>query len=257
VVTPNEGRLRARRCRSAWKLGSCERLKVRRRCDCGLFTPNRSAAPNPARCRWLWPSPGRSSGSPGAAVRRKACPRESGGQCHHPRRGSAAIGALPGLRVLPRNKPSTPLSAKRCCHRHTATPATPPTDADALRHLLRRVPICRGKHDAAPAPHVCAASCSRPRSPPTARAPLRSKPRILLCHGRIPQAMASIAYPDACVNRLNVSQQTRLRSGNLIPRTERVEIRRPSNFSRTKPLHRWHSQRAKTDSYPSVNITIL
>jgi len=32
---------------------------------------------------------------------------------------SAAIGALPGLRVLSRSRPSTPLSAKRCCHRHT------------------------------------------------------------------------------------------------------------------------------------------
>jgi hypothetical protein len=30
---------------------------------------------------------------------------------------STAIGALPGLRVLSRNKPSIPLSAKRCCHR--------------------------------------------------------------------------------------------------------------------------------------------
>jgi hypothetical protein len=38
----------------AMKLGSCERLKVRRRCDCGLLRPTGSAAPNPARCRWLW-----------------------------------------------------------------------------------------------------------------------------------------------------------------------------------------------------------
>src|SRR5580704_18798666 len=38
---------------------------------------------------------------------------------------SAAIGALPGLRVLARNKPSTPLSAKRCCHRHTVGRLTP------------------------------------------------------------------------------------------------------------------------------------
>jgi len=28
---------------------------------------------------------------------------------------------------------------------------------------------------------------------------LRSKPRTLLCHGPIPQAMASIAYPAAAV----------------------------------------------------------
>ena len=38
---------------------------------------------------------------------------------------SAAIGALPGLRVLSCNRPSTPLSAKRCCHRHTVGLLTP------------------------------------------------------------------------------------------------------------------------------------
>jgi hypothetical protein len=38
---------------------------------------------------------------------------------------SAAIGALPGLRVVSRSKPSTPLSAKRCCHRHTVGRLTP------------------------------------------------------------------------------------------------------------------------------------
>ena len=38
---------------------------------------------------------------------------------------------------------------------------------------------------------------------------LRSKPRTLLCHGPIPQAMASIAYPDAFVNHLNESKQIR------------------------------------------------
>ena len=41
---------------------------------------------------------------------------------------SAAIGVLPGLRVLSRSRPSTPLSAKRCCR---------PADADGLRHPLR------------------------------------------------------------------------------------------------------------------------
>ena len=38
---------------------------------------------------------------------------------------SAASGALPGLRVLSRNRPSTPLSAKRCCQRHTVGRLTP------------------------------------------------------------------------------------------------------------------------------------
>jgi hypothetical protein len=36
--------------------------------------PARCAAPNPARCRSLWPSPGWSSGSPGAAVRCRSMP---------------------------------------------------------------------------------------------------------------------------------------------------------------------------------------
>jgi hypothetical protein len=38
---------------------------------------------------------------------------------------SAAIGGLPGFRVLSRSRPSTPLSAKRCCHRHTVGRLTP------------------------------------------------------------------------------------------------------------------------------------
>jgi len=38
---------------------------------------------------------------------------------------SSAIGALPGLRVLSRSRPATPLSAKRCCHRHTVGRLTP------------------------------------------------------------------------------------------------------------------------------------
>src|SRR5262244_3820372 len=38
---------------------------------------------------------------------------------------SAAIGAFPGLRVLSRSRPSTPLSVKRCCQRHTVGRLTP------------------------------------------------------------------------------------------------------------------------------------
>src|SRR5436305_1892608 len=33
---------------------------------------------------------------------------------------AAGSGFLPGLGVLSRNRPSTPCSANRCCHRHTA-----------------------------------------------------------------------------------------------------------------------------------------
>jgi hypothetical protein len=38
---------------------------------------------------------------------------------------SAAIDASPGLRVLSRSRRSTPLSAKRCCERHTVGRLTP------------------------------------------------------------------------------------------------------------------------------------
>jgi hypothetical protein len=38
---------------------------------------------------------------------------------------SANKGVLPGLRVLSRNKPSTPASANRCCQRHTEGRLTP------------------------------------------------------------------------------------------------------------------------------------
>jgi len=59
---------------------------------------------------------------------------------------SAAIGALPGLRVLSRSNSSIPLSAKALL----ASPHRRPADADALRHLLRRVAICRGEDNLRP-----------------------------------------------------------------------------------------------------------
>src|SRR6185312_166347 len=54
---------------------------------------------------------------------------------------SAAIGALPGLRVLSRSTPSTPLSPSPYCR---------PADTDAPRQPLRRAPIRRGEHKARP-----------------------------------------------------------------------------------------------------------
>ena len=59
---------------------------------------------------------------------------------------AAAIGILPGFRVLSRSRPSTPVSAKRLL----PSPHGRPADADALHHPLRRVPIRRGEHDARP-----------------------------------------------------------------------------------------------------------
>src|SRR6516162_780136 len=59
---------------------------------------------------------------------------------------SAAIGALPGLRVLSRSRPSTPLSAKRCCPRHTVGRLTPMLCATRCPEPA----IGRGEHDARP-----------------------------------------------------------------------------------------------------------
>ena len=101
----------------AAKLGSRERLKVRSRCGCSLCARQmRCTEPTEmpmalaiARLvQWVaWC---------GGAVQVNATTRAV---------VSAAIGALPGLRVLSRSKPSTPLSAKRCCHRHTVGRLTP------------------------------------------------------------------------------------------------------------------------------------
>jgi len=65
---------------------------------------------------------------------------------------SAAIGALPGLRVLSRNRPSTPASAKRCCQRHTVGRLTPmlwaarctdPRSVEASTMRARSTYFCR------------------------------------------------------------------------------------------------------------------
>jgi hypothetical protein len=147
----------------AMKLGLCERLKVRRRCDCGLLRPTDPLTRTQRAADGFGPSPGRSSGLPGAAVRRESMPP-------------------PAPWFPPRSAPCRVCGACRAINPRPALgetllppPHCRPTDADALRHVLRRAPICRGKHDAAPAPHVYAAGYSRPRSPPTARAPLALK----------------------------------------------------------------------------------
>jgi hypothetical protein len=54
-----------------------------------------------------------------------------------------AIGAVPGLRVLSRSKPSTPSSAKRRCQRHTAGA----TDAGAARHFRHRQSVDGEQYD--------------------------------------------------------------------------------------------------------------
>jgi len=78
---------------------------------------------------------------------------------------SAAIGGLPGLRVLSRSRPSTPLSAKRCCQRHTVGRLTPMSWAtrcaeccSAEASTMRARSMClRGRLRSA----AIAANCSR------------------------------------------------------------------------------------------------
>ena len=91
--------------------GSRERLKLRTRwgwswCACQMRCTERSEMPaalaiaRPVQCV----VPG--GGSPQLSATTRAAV-------------SAGIGALPGFRVLSRNSPSGPASAKRCCQRQT------------------------------------------------------------------------------------------------------------------------------------------
>src|SRR5499427_2560868 len=59
---------------------------------------------------------------------------------------SSAIGALPCLRVLSRNRPPTPPLGKALL----PPPHRWPADPNALCHPLCRVPLRRGEHDARP-----------------------------------------------------------------------------------------------------------
>jgi hypothetical protein len=96
----------------AMKLGSCKRLKVRRRCDRGLL---RLTDPLPRTQRDADGFGHRPAAPVGRLVRRcgaKPALAKAGSMPPPAPVVSAAIGALPGLRVLSRNKPSTPLSAQ-------------------------------------------------------------------------------------------------------------------------------------------------
>ena len=70
----------------AVKLGSREGLKVRSRCGCNLCA-RQMRSTEPSEMPMALAAPGRSSGSLGAMVRCRACPREGGGQRHHSRGG--------------------------------------------------------------------------------------------------------------------------------------------------------------------------
>ena len=97
--------------------GSRDRLKLRTRCGwswcaCQMRCTERSEMPaalaiaRPVQCV------ASCGGSPQVSATTRATV-------------SAAIGGLPGLRVLSRSRPSTPSSAKRCCQRQTIGRLTP------------------------------------------------------------------------------------------------------------------------------------
>ena len=123
--------------------GSRDRLKVRTRCGwswcaCQMRCTERSEMPaalaiaRPVQC----------VASCGGSAQVSATTRAT---------VSAAIGGLPGLRVLSRSRPSTPSSAKRCCQRQTigrltpscvATCCTGPRSADASTTCARSTCFC-------------------------------------------------------------------------------------------------------------------
>ena len=96
----------------AAKSGSFERLKVRMRWGCSWWAPQ-------MRCTERREIPARLGHRPAGPVGGFAG-RLGAGQRHHPLRPSRRPGALPGLRVASRSRPSTPASANRRCQRQTA-----------------------------------------------------------------------------------------------------------------------------------------
>src|ERR1700726_3381405 len=122
----------------AAKLGSRERLKVRSRCGCSLCARQmRCTEPTEMPMALAIARPVQWVAWCGGAVHVKSTTRAV---------VSTASGALPGLRVLSRSKPSTPLSAKRCCHRHTVGRLTPILCATCCAE-------CRSKRHAMPCHH--------------------------------------------------------------------------------------------------------
>jgi hypothetical protein len=72
--------------------------------------------------------------------------RRGASQCHHPRRGFRCDRRLAGFAGLVAQQTLDPALGEALL----PPPHRRPTDANALRHLLRRVPIRRGEHDARP-----------------------------------------------------------------------------------------------------------
>ena len=178
----------------AAKPGSRERLNVRSRCGCSLCARQmRCTEPSEMPMALAIARPVQWVAWCGGAVHVNATTRAV---------VSAAIGALPGLRVLSRSKPSTPLSAKRCCHRHTVGRLTPMRCAtccaecrSAEASTMRARSTClRGRLRSA----TIAANCSRSAALKTTH--------ICCPMAHPPSHDPSIAYPNAFVNPLNESE---------------------------------------------------
>jgi hypothetical protein len=122
----------------AAKSGSVERLKVRRRWGCSLWAAQmRCTVRSDTSIALAMARPVQWVGSPGGSAQVSAisCWTTSGG-----------TGALPGLRVASRKRPSAPASANRRCQRHTAGAADPGTLGD----LGDRQPFGRVEDDPRP-----------------------------------------------------------------------------------------------------------
>jgi hypothetical protein len=127
--------------------------------------------------------------------------RRGARQWHDPRRGFRRDRRLAGLAGLVAQQTLDPALGKA----RLPPPYRGPADADALRHLPRRVPIRRGKHDARPL-HMFArpVAVGHDRRQPLA---LRSAQNhaYLLSNGRSSKPGPNIADPNAFVNPLNDS----------------------------------------------------
>ena len=177
----------------AAKPGSRERLKVRSRCGCSLCARQiRCTEPTDIPIALAIARPVQWVAWCGGSVQVRATTRAL---------VSSAIGALPGLRVRSRSRPSTPLSAKRCCHRHTVGRLTPMLCAtccterrSAEASTMRARSTClRGRLRSA----AIAANCSRSAAFNTTQ--------ICCAMAPIPQPWRNIAYSDTLVNHLNDS----------------------------------------------------
>jgi hypothetical protein len=132
-----------------------------------------------------------------------SCRRLGAGQRHDLRRGFRRDRRLAGLAGLVAQQSVDPALGKALLpppHRRTA-------DAYALRHLLRRVPICRGEDNLRPL-DVFARPIAIHRNRCQLLA-LRGTQyhTYLLCHGPCPpNATARMAQPDGFMNLLNESE---------------------------------------------------